>query len=212
MTESIWDHYHLTIEAENIAGGLPVDPRLVDAWQQAHWSKVAKLLPEDPKTPEEAAERTRELLPVTGAEAGWTTFARDGEYLAIEGRQVKAMLKESANIMKSLLPVNGKQIPLRARLAEQVFPVERLIRLQPDRTEADTVAERPIHVMTAQGPRDALKRSDICVNVTMACTLRVLRGGIFTHKLLCSILDHASENGIGADRSQGYGKFTYVLT
>ena len=210
---TLWNHHRLTFHLDDIAGGLPTDARLIDAWQQARWSKVAKLLPEDPQNPEEAAKRTRELLgPEVPEEAGWTTFARDDQQrLCIEGRQIKAALKESANILKTLIKIGDKTVPLRARLAERVFVVERLLPLLPERQEPDDTIERAIHVMTAQGPRDALKRTDIVRKAELVCTLKVLNDGMFTHDILSTLLDHGSENGLGADRSQGFGRFTFEL-
>ena len=219
----IWDYYDLVLDLIDIAGGTPVDPRLIDKWQEAHWNTQAKFLEGDPLSAEEAAERTKAMVPTpaVGEEQGWTTFVRDdSKRLCKEGRDVKAMLKECANIMKGLIPVpNAKgveaTIPLRSRLAEHVFVVERLIPLMPERQKADDTLEKAIHVMTAQGPRDALKRTDICRSpVSVSCTLKVLRGKpmIFTWEVLDQILFYAQENGLGADRSQGFGQFTYKLT
>jgi len=229
-TYDIWDYYALAFDLEDIAGGTPVDPRLIDKWQEKNWNNKAKLLaadpetgrPADPQSYQEAAERTKAMVPPAVAEeAGWTTFVRDpAGRLCKESRDVKAMLKECANVMRPLIPVpnaKGEEgiIPLRARLAEQVFVEPRLIPLQPERTEADDVLEKPIHVVTAQGPRDALKRTDICRRqVEIHCVLKVLRYRplIFTHAVLDQILFYAQDNGLGADRSQGFGCFTYTLT
>jgi hypothetical protein len=125
---------------------------------------------------------------------------------------VKAMLKESANICKTLIPINGKQIALRSKLAERVFVVERLIPLFPEREEPDRTVERAIHVMTAQDPRDALKRTDVVDLAELTCTLKVLRDKMITLEVLRTILAHASDNGLGADRSQGFGRFDYTIS
>ena len=211
--KDIWDYYTLTWLLDDIAGGLPTDPRLIDAWQAANWSHQAKLLPDDPRSPEEATQRTLADLAGIPEEKGWTTFARDGAgHLAIEGRQVKAALKEAANVMKPLIPVGGKTIALRSRLAERVFVVERLLPFEPHKTEPDDTIERAIHVMTAQGPRDALKRTDICKEVSVTCTLKVLRDKLFTEEVLHTLLAFATANGLGADRSQGFGQGDYRLS
>ena len=210
---NLWNHWRLTMALDDVAGGLPTDRRMIEAWQQGRW-RAAKLQPGDPADVQEAVERTTELLSGIDEEVGWKTFPRDDQgLLCVEGRQVKAMLKEAANIMKGGLPQNGKVIPLRSRLAEQVFVVERLLPLLPHRTEADETTERAIHVMTARGPRNALSRTDTCHKVEVVCTLRVLAisGSIFTKELLTQLLDYAQENGFGADRSQGLGRFTYTL-
>ncbi len=65
--------------------------------------------------------------------------------------------------------------------------------------------------MTARGPRTALKRSDYISGVKLVCRLEVLDDNFITESMLRTILDYASENGLGADRSQGYGTFTYEL-
>lgn len=213
MRSDLFHLMPLSIHLDDIAGGLPADPRLVDAWQEANWRKSAKLLPQDPATSAEAAQRTLELLEGIPEEKGFTVFPREPGTgrLCVEGRQVKAMLKESANILKGILPVNGKVVPLRSKLAERVFVVERLIPFDPETIEPDEVVERAIHVMTAQGPRDAIKRSELVKGRSLHCTLKVLNDGMFTSDLVRSLLDHASENGMGADRSQGFGRFHYEL-
>lgn len=213
---TMWTHYELLAELTDVAGGLPVDPRLIEAWQQANWRKSAKLLPEDPQSPQEAAERTAALVPV-GDETGWTTFPRmaaEGRVvLGLEGRQIKAAIKEAANILRPLLGKNerGKDIQWRARIAERVFVMQRLIPLYPLREEPDETLERPIHVMTAQGPRDAIKRTDVCRDVSFSCTLRVLADGLVTPKIVGELAEYMAQNGIGADRSQGFGTGTITV-
>lgn len=206
--------YRLDLNVDRLVGGIPRHPEIVRRWQEARWPDRPKLIDGDPATPEEAAARTVELLgeQVHEEVAGiWTGFVEHPEGgLAIEGRQIKAMFKESANILRTMIKINGKIIPLRARIAERVFVAERLISLglaQPTGT-----IERPIHVMTAQGPRTALKRTDYVDDAKITCHLKVLQDGLITQSILDQILTHASLNGVGTDRSQGAGTFAYVLT
>ena len=100
---------------------------------------------------------------------------------------------------------------MRARVAERIFVVEKLLPFVPEKTEPDDMLERPIHVMTAQGPRDALKRTDVLIDVEILATVRVLNDGMVTPDVLKTILDYAVVNGLGADRSQGMGTGDYVL-
>lgn len=77
----------------------------------------------------------------------------------------------------------------------------------PDRTE-----EKAIHVMTAQGPRTALKRVDIMdPGVQFEASLKWLDDGIVDLDLVRVFLDYMTVNGIGAERSQGSGQFSFVL-
>jgi hypothetical protein len=221
----MWDYYSLMMKVDRLVGGLPKHPEIVRRWQEAKWptNPEAKLGNGDPATPEEAAARTvqdlgSQALAAEEAVAGiWTGFAERDGVLVIEERQVRAMLKESANIVKALPSMrkvnragDAKEVPLRARLAERVFVRPHWIPLGV--SEPTESPERPIHVMTALGPRTALKRADVIDDVEIHCTLKVLNDGFITEAILCTILDHACENGLGTDRSQGNGTFDYVLT
>lgn len=213
-------NYELTLHVDRLVGGIPKHPAIIKRWQEAHLSGRAG----EPSA-EDATDATLELLGsqaidpeemVAGVWTGFVTDADADDVLAIESRLIKAMLKESANIVRVLpeAQVRGKPVPLRARLAERVFVTPKLIRLEKDGkaiTEAES-SERPIHVMTAQGPRTALKRTDYVDDVDVTCTLEVLDDGVITEKILRLVLDHAARNGLGTDRSQGNGTFSYDLT
>jgi len=136
-------------------------------------------------------------------------FKKNGEGLYIEGRQVKAMIKESANILRPKFNMAA----FKAKVAERVFVAEDKISLGVK--EPTGYEERPIHVMTAQGERTALKRSDYVKDATIKFTLKVLDDSILDknkkkwtpEEYLEPIFAFAEENGLGADRSQEQGKF-----
>jgi hypothetical protein len=217
MTTDIFDHYSLTMNGDRLAGGIPRHPEIIRRWQETKWPVALDApLPESGQTLDEATERTvaelgDQVLSEEAVQGIWTGFAEYDGQLVLENRNVKAMLKESANVMRPLLPKNkaGKEIAYRARLAETVFVHPRWIPLGV--TEPSESVERPIHVMTARGPRTALKRVDIVEKAIVVCELRVLRTSVITEDVLRLILDHAAENGLGTDRSQGCGTFSYQL-
>ena len=215
----MYDTYHLTLYVDRLVGGIPKHPALIKRWQEAHLKGT------EPITAEQATEQTLNLLgsqamdPDEVVSGIWTGFVtlRESDQLALEGRNVKAMLKESANIVRTLpeAQVRGKPIPLRAKLAERVFVTPNRIPILDEHGNVITEpksAERPVHVMTMQGPRTALKRADFVEDAVLNCDLKVLQDGVITEKTLRLILDHACLNGIGTDRSQGNGTFTYELT
>jgi len=213
----MWKHYELTMDVDTLVGGIPRHPEIVRRWQEARWPAESKIGPDDPADPEAAAEATiadlgSQAIAADEAVSGlWTGFVEDDGQLCIENRNVKAMLKESANILKSIVGKKaGKPQPLRARLAERVFVSPRMIPL--GRATPDETTERAIHVMTAQGPRTALKRTDVCRKVTVSCRLKVLDDGVISTEILEALLEHGAENGLGTDRSTGAGTFTWVLT
>jgi hypothetical protein len=214
----MWTYYRLDLIIDRLVGGIPKHPDIVRRWQEARWpaSPEKKLLPGDPKTPEEAAAQTvadlgNQAMSIEEATAGiWTGFPEKDGTLVLEARLIKAMLKESANIVRNYPETykNGKATYLRAQVAERVFVAPKFISLGV--TEALSL-ERPIHVMTPQGPRTALKKTDYLDDVKVSCDLKVLNDGLITKKILDIILEHASENGLGTDRSQGNGTFVWVL-
>jgi hypothetical protein len=221
----MWIYYDLTLHVNRLAGGIPKHPDLVKSWQEAKWptGKVANDLAAEGITPETAADKTLEelgdnALSEEEIDKVWTGFAMDGDKIVLENRNIKAMFKESANIVKDMpvAYVGGKKIALRSKLAERLFPqpvwIPILDDIHPDLPVAVQSVERPIHVVTRQGPRTALKRVDIVNRARLVCQLKVLNDKMITEGHLRAILDHASENGVGTDRSQGCGTFTYELT
>jgi len=222
-------YYELTLHVERLVGGIPKHPKLIKSWQEARFPAEGPktvALAEIGVTPETATQQTIEDLgsnaqsaeEVAKVSTGFVMMQHPkfGEIAAIEPRRnVKAMLKESANIIKGMpeARVRGKEIALRAKLAERVFPGPKFAALlnedgTPSKIES---VERPIHVMTRQGPRTALKQTDFADDVVLVSVLKVLNDGLITESILRAILEHASDNGIGTDRSQGVGMFSYKL-
>jgi len=73
--------------------------------------------------------------------------------------------------------------------------------------DPDGCIESAIHVMTPRGPRSALKRCDYVQQATASFEIWVA-GATVTTKDLKELLMLGQEVGLGASRSQGYGKFT----
>lgn len=196
--ENMWKRYVVELHIPRHCGGIPRNPELVRRWQEATGG-----------TPEQADVIAENLgdQATAAVEGLWTGYLSDDAGLYIEARQVKAMLKESANIVKAFFTnAKGKVPPLRSQLAERVFVAPERIHL--GRAEPDGTTEKPIHVLTRQGPRTALKRVDYVTDVKIAFTLNVLDDGVITERHLHAIFEHAQLNGLGTDRSQGAGMFT----
>ena len=143
--------------------------------------------------------------------ATWVGFKHDEAGLYIEGRQVKAMLKEAASVLRVRFDIAA----FKSKVAERLYVTDQRIHLGV--SEPTGSDERPIHVQTPQGPRSALKRSDYVDNAQLKFTIKALDDPMKTirekNKVLPSayvpaLLEYASENGLGADRSQENGKFS----
>ncbi len=228
--ESNWDPfdtYEVKLRVFKLVGGIPMDPQLLDAWLQSKFKiknleskadkekteKAEAALVDAVRSKSEAVKSHAELLEEAQKEIGEQMeksaigFHKVDGQLVIEGRQVKAMLKESGNIIKDIAP-DGAVGALKSKVADKTFIEENFIPI--GRTEPDEILERPIHVITAQGPRDSLKRCQVCNNVEIQFTVKRRIGpdksGV-PEKVLMGILDYAQRVGLGADRSQGCGKF-----
>jgi len=199
--------YAVKIRCHDLVGGRPLNADLIEKWVTATCKKAndkerQKIIDADVALLDETIDEVAEKQAIG--------FARIDGHLAIEGRQVKAMLKEAANIIKGIIPggKDGKGIAaLKSKVADQIFVEEEYIIL--DKTQPDDVEERPIHVMTRQGPRTSLKRCEIVrdVEIDFIVARRAGAGEGVPQKALLAILDYAQQVGLGADRSQGRGRF-----
>lgn len=191
-----------------ILGGIPKNLELIEPWLRGRGvpAPVAK----------DMAPDIAEEVDVTGeAEKAWTGFKRDDDGLYIEDRQVKASLKETANILKITSKVRGS----RNYIQHGVFVKPQRIHFTRDDKlvkEPDGFVEKAIHVMTAQGPRDALKRSDYVLKATVVFEIWMVKPyhedgrTMLAKSHLEAMFKLGEENGLGASRTQGYGKYNLV--
>ncbi|MGH7639457.1 MAG: hypothetical protein ACREN7_00335 [Candidatus Dormibacteria bacterium] len=189
MPTELWHHYEVKLRVDRLTGGIPANPKLLDAWLAANGAP--------PEAKVEQA-RTQAQLQDQEVEEHTSAFARDADgHPCYESRCFKAALKEAANVIKERLEIKNA----RARLAEQVFVGPRLVPI----AAPVKVDERVIHVMTRMGPRDSLKRFEYAEDVQLGFDLKALIGGPFKEGVLRTLIEYLQDGGIGADRSQGSG-------
>jgi len=225
---SLFDEYKVTLFLKDCAGGTPMNKDLIDGWINATCKEKSA------EERARIVEATLEALPDIAEDKetrSWVGFKCDQEgFLYIEGRCVKSMLKEAGNIVKAICPNGGQQTgqnkgkktgvtALKHKIADRVFIVEdriyfikggQRIKRPKDGEETDETGsffqeERPVHAMTAQGPRSSLKRSDVLRDVEVTFTIRRLATEDVPEETLMSCLVFAQFLGLGADRSQGKG-------
>lgn len=219
---TLFDEYRVKLFLNDVAGGTPMNKDLIGPWVNATCKEKSE---EERK---KIVDATIEDLPEVSEEKeakSWVTFKRDDEgYLFIDGRCVKAMLKEAANIIKDVAPNGGKQkgknagknvgvTALKSKVADRVFVAEERVYFTKNGErirDPDEREERPVHAMTPQGPRSSLKRSDILKDVEVEFTLRRLATSDVPHEALLACLVYAQALGLGADRSQGRGTMKEV--
>ena len=215
-----WKTYDLTLNITNqLVGSVPKNPDVVRSWLESRKaSEPALARMQQASAPVATLDEIEAdvLATITPEEErSWTGFQSDDKGLFIRADNVKAHLKDCANVLRKTLEREPYKLTApRSKLADRVYPLPERIHLLRDSaniTAPDGDWERPIHVMTALGPRDALKRSDYVDTPTLKVELRVLADGVITQPVLEEILDYGSIHGIGGERGMGYGRYTWTL-
>jgi hypothetical protein len=217
--------YRATLRFKHlVVGGIPSDRSVSESWIRARMelgdAAIAELVSQTAAergamTPDEAIAvvMTSELAPSVNG------FKRDATgQLCIEGRIVKAGLKEWAN---SAYP--GKGWPgkttndatqklhanrgLMKYLAEAVVVGETLIPLGV--TAPTAVEERIKHVMTPQGPRSSINRVEVVERPTVTFTVRV-RDDFLPPEAWARIWVVGEGIGLGSDRGRSDGQFELI--
>lgn len=216
IREQLNNKYRVTIRTTHrLIGGIPAVNVGDDKSRNIMESWLRKSLG-DKLTEEELAELTDKSFDEAASEAeeeSSTTFKSNDNGIYIEGRQVKAMLKEAASRLGYGKAVKGSRPSLRQDLHEALHVDENAIPIMRDGqyvTEPDGYEARSIHVMTAQGPRTSIKKTAHVNNAELSFTVRILNMVALKEEHLINILAFGQDLGIGADRSQGNGKFEVI--
>lgn len=240
----LWTFYRCKIAFRNrIIGATPRNPKVIQQWIRANAGTT---------TEEEIRARIVKTMAETGTEVDETLsfedlvgaservahdqsngFKRHPDHgLYMEGRIVKAMLRESVNILYA-----GERWGLTSKgpksyMVERVFVVEDVIPL--GRKEPDGMELMFGHVQTPQGPRSTVGLSEFIFQPT--ATFHIMVQNIqartkaqresekkqrdegkepaarlaITDDLWQTIWVQSQEIGLGALRSQGHGRFNVV--
>jgi hypothetical protein len=204
-SKRIYDVYRITIKMrDKLCGGIPRNKELLADAVRAHTGF------DDAQTKAQIEELGAGVVD-TIVEKSWNGFVGDKDGLYLPAFQIKAMFKEVSSLLRITTEKRGsKQI-----IQHGTFLVKATDggdRVHFGKTEPDGSDEGPVHVMTPQGPRTAIKRVDYVQGVSLAFDLWVYA----THPSetrhvgeteIVQMLTLAQENGLGADRSQGKGTF-----
>lgn len=200
-----------------IVGGIPSDRSVIEGWIRSRMdlgdAAIEELVAETAEhrgvlSPDEAVATVMasDLAPSVNG------FKRDPETgeLCIEGRIVKAALKEWSNSaypgtkFPGKVKVEGLRKGLMRYLAETVIVDDLLISLGV--TEPTATEERVKHVMTAQGPRSTVARVEVVERAAITFTVRV-RDDFLPQDAWARIWSVGEGIGLGADRGRSDGQF-----
>lgn len=139
-----------------------------------------------------------------------TGFLSDENGLYIDTYQLKAMFKQSASMLGIYKKKRGsKQICAEGAEVKGLIKEDRVYlgKSKPDGTD-----ENIVHAMTPKGQISGIKHVDYVTGCTIAFEIWVLRTAAqetrhVSEDDVIHILTFAQENGVGADRARGHGKF-----
>lgn len=190
-----------------IAGGIPSDPKVVAGWIKTKLAdndtiirdEVAQIMLDRGITADIAATELAELRHLNG-------FKRDTHGLYIEGRQLKACLKEAASVAVASGNLKGGRAwgttlkGMTGFFPEHVFVNED--RLYLGVTEPTRINQRFVH--THKG--SAIQYEEIVEDAKICFTVEADHK--FTPAEWATLWLTAERQGLGASRSQGFGRFT----
>ena len=221
---------------DRIAGGTPSSPKLIEGWlmRQTGITEAAKVramtkdtlidLGIDPDVLADADEDTQfesisQVAELIAKKSNTTMFKRDQHGLYIENRGVKAMLKESVNVLYAGTMWKRPDIKSRTIKGEErdgpgkgpKGATAEWVFVSPDHislgvAEPDGIDLSIGHVTGPQGPRSTLSYFEYVTAATIEFTVMVLKDRV-DQRLWPEIWRYSQESGLGAKRSQGMGTF-----
>lgn len=217
---SVFTTYRCDIKfRDKLMGGTPKDPKIIEGWlrskagisdaEELRQSMLRTLLELGAEVSSEMSyEELVKASDHLAASRQTNGFKRDESGLFVDSRTLKALLKEVTNILYAGDRWGKTKKGPRAFLAERVFPVEDRIYL--GRNEPDGVDLFIGHVTGPQGPRSNLTYYEYVTGAAVSFHLKVLRASDDIDTAWPEIWELAGENGWGALRSQGFGRFDVV--
>lgn len=209
----MWKRYEVELNFTTpFAGSVPKHPKDIEAMLLAREPSDAAVKrrmeegEEITSIPELAEKVEKEVGATEEVERGYATFKKDDKGLYFEARCVRSHIKDCANILgQGTLEIKA----LKAKVANRVYVEPERIYL--GRKEPDGSENRVVHAMTRKGPRSSLKTIDFVDNAKIKFTLKVLEDGVIDRDILEAIFDYGGTHGMGQERSQGWGQYTYKL-
>ncbi len=212
-----YTRYRATLRFKHlIVGGIPSDKSVIEGWVRSRMdlgdAAISELVDRTVEergvlTPDEAIEAVMqsELAPSVNG------FKRDDNgQLCIEGRIVKAALKEWMNSaypgtkFPGKTKIEGLRKGLMKYAAEAVRVDDLLIGLGVK--EPTAIEERIKHVMTPQGPRSSINRVEVVEQPEVTFTISV-RDDFIPEDACARIWSVGEAIGLGSDRGRSDGQF-----
>lgn len=157
------------------------------------------------KKPESRADEDESLTVEKLEEKGWTGFHKDDNGLFIFEYMIKGFMKQAGNVMKEIIKIRA----LRSKIDDFIFINPRRIYFGVN--EVDGYIERPLRVMTMQGPRVCLARSDYMrAGYELSFKIGLLKHKEINWDVINELMSYGKLSGLGQFRNGGYGRFEII--
>ena len=205
----MWDEYKVKIRfTGRLCGSVPMSKELVPIWLK---SRMPKNAPDDSRPIEEIEKEVLDSIEES-EEKTTLGFQKNGDGYFVRGGTIKAHLKDCANQIKDAIKPKIKAF--RAKVANKVYVNEYCVYITRDGkniTETDGTFEQPVHVMTMQGPRNALKVINYIEKAELVFTIRILNDKEIGIEQIKQIFEYGSIHGYGGERGMGEGRYNFEI-
>jgi hypothetical protein len=202
--------FEASLLVHHIHGGIPSDPKVAEGWLRSKLAAkddlirqmVAETMVDRNIDAEEAAAVVDERKHLCG-------FKRDENGLYIEGRQVKAAIKEAANVagaagkLKTGKMWGATKKGLLSFVAEHIMVEEDRIHLGV--AIADDIDQGFVHSTGPGGRRTGIRYNEFVEEAKL--TFHVLSDHEFEEREWAMIWLTGEQQGLGANRSMGCGRY-----
>lgn len=218
----VWQKYEVQWEFKNrLCGSVPLAKDMINPWLEA---RKPKNKPAGERSMNEIANEVTGTLTVDEENIAIeerTTLgfqAVDGK-LVMRGGTVKAHLKDCARVLSSFKDRAQGDRSFSIKFMNCVYVDEywiSILKHNKPAKESDGTFDKAVHVTTAQGPRNALKRIHYVEKPTMTFHLNVLES---MHKIktvlsiedLKTVFEYGGMHGYAGERGDGEGRYTFSV-
>jgi hypothetical protein len=209
-TDKAWPHrFHGAIRVHNLAGGVPTDPNVAEGWLKTKLAAkddlireaVAQTMVDRGVTADEAAKLVDTNKHLNG-------FKRDDQGLYIEGRQLKAAIKEAAGVARATDKLKPKwgttNKGVLGFVAEHIMVIEDRLHLGVDEPTG-VLQSFPKNPRTGQ---TGIQYTEYIETAEFSFT--VISDYDFTDHEWAMLWLTGEQQGVGASRSQGFGRYEVI--
>lgn len=215
MAEAWPYRFQVTLAMDTIAGGVPSDPKVAEGWLRTKLQDPDDVIREAvAATMAERGVSAAEATEIVDRQKHLNGFKRTPEgLLYIEGRQVKAAIKEAVNVAVAAGKIEGKGWGKTRKgssgfVAEHIVVSDDVITLTREDgspvTGPDEVIQRFVHTFRGNG----IQYEEVCRRVFLSFTLRT--DWAFEEKFWGLMWLTGGFQGLGSSRSQGMGRYEVV--